>query len=272
MTICIATICDEFKKVVVASDRMITGRYPPIEFEHEISKINKLTETCVMLSAGNALPSEELLQKVKPKIREKGGLSIAQINDIIEEAYEELRTKEIEARYLRPRKIMTIENFYKEYINKIPQGMAAALDGEMANFQYDLVILVAGVDEEGAHLFTVHNPGISNYHNRLGYCSIGIGDLHSSISLISSNFSPHTKLIHGIFNTYKAKRAAEVAPGVGRATDMAVIDSKGIKTLTEGDIKKLEEVYQETNRPQNLDELLKNLTISVKYESEISPK
>lgn len=269
MTICIATICDDFKKIVVASDRMITGSYPPIEFEHESSKINKLTNSCVMLTAGDALICEELLQEAKLKIgKEDSNLSISQIKDVIQNEYEKLRKREIENRYLRPRGIITLEDFYEKHINKLPSPLAPALDNEIANFKFELIILIAGVDEKGAHLFTIHNPGISNYHNRLGYCSIGIGDLHASISLIASNHNPHVKLIHGIFNTYKAKKAAEVAPGVGKITDMAVIDDKEIKFLPKNDIEKLEEIYQKINQPQNLDDLLKKLTILIQYESE----
>ena len=34
MTVCIGAICENGRTGIVASDRMVTGRMPPIEFEH----------------------------------------------------------------------------------------------------------------------------------------------------------------------------------------------------------------------------------------------
>lgn len=52
MTICIGAICDEYKAAVVASDKMVTAWYPPIEFEHDTSKIEELSDACVALNGG----------------------------------------------------------------------------------------------------------------------------------------------------------------------------------------------------------------------------
>jgi hypothetical protein len=44
-----------------------------------------------------------------------------------------------------------------------------------------------------------------------------------------------------IYNVYRAKRSAEVAPGVGPATDMAVITDAGVEFLNQSFLDKLKE-------------------------------
>ena len=60
MTICIAALCNNGQGVVVASDRMITAEFLALEFEHPDAKIEVLANSCVGLSAGDALASTEL--------------------------------------------------------------------------------------------------------------------------------------------------------------------------------------------------------------------
>jgi ATP-dependent protease HslVU (ClpYQ) peptidase subunit len=53
MTVCIAALCDNARKVVIASDRMLTGG--DVEFEQDIRKFERITDGCIALSAGSAL-------------------------------------------------------------------------------------------------------------------------------------------------------------------------------------------------------------------------
>ena len=43
MTVCIAALCDDAKKVVIAADRMLTGS--DVEFEQDIRKFEPITST-----------------------------------------------------------------------------------------------------------------------------------------------------------------------------------------------------------------------------------
>ena len=69
-----------------------------------------------------------------------------------------------------------------------------------------------------------------------------------------------------IFNVYEAKKASEVAPGVGKVTDIVILSGKAINFLTEpvfevlseiskerptleaADMKKLSQAYEETSK------------------------
>src|SRR6266567_5235948 len=66
MTICIAAICVAGKKVVVAADRMVT--IPPplnLEFEPPLSKIEKVTNSCVALASGVLPFADDIINNVK---------------------------------------------------------------------------------------------------------------------------------------------------------------------------------------------------------------
>ena len=53
-----------------------------------------------------------------------------------------------------------------------------------------------------------------------------------------------------VFMVYEAKRRAEVAPGVGKETDIAYINKQnGIIHLDSGHLTKLDELYQAKNLP-----------------------
>jgi hypothetical protein len=52
-----------------------------------------------------------------------------------------------------------------------------------------------------------------------------------------------------IFSVYASKRRAEVAPGVGRETDMAIIDENGVHDVGQPVLTDLEKLYQEYQTP-----------------------
>ena len=52
-----------------------------------------------------------------------------------------------------------------------------------------------------------------------------------------------------LFAVYVAKRRAEVAPGVGTETDLEIITSSGIKKIDGGTLAKLDECYQQFQKP-----------------------
>ena len=45
MTICIAAICDNNQKIVVASDRMITASHLSQQFEHGVPKMEEISKS-----------------------------------------------------------------------------------------------------------------------------------------------------------------------------------------------------------------------------------
>lgn len=54
-----------------------------------------------------------------------------------------------------------------------------------------------------------------------------------------------TPLTEALYLTYEAKKNAEIAPGVGRGTDMGIIRESSFEELDEVILKKLNDIYEE---------------------------
>ncbi|MCH7519829.1 MAG: hypothetical protein IH964_12500 [Candidatus Dadabacteria bacterium] len=238
MTVCIALTFEEGAGVVVASDRMTTSNYPPIEFEHKRKKIRKLNDHCAVLSSGDALAPKEILEPAKYNISQRTSSSIQEITDIVKEEYVNYRCKFAEDLYLKPRGI-TFKEFYNVYVNKWPTGMVGNIDQMIQKEDVGVRFIVAGHDSDKAHIYGLFDPGVSVCWDDLGYAAVGIGEIHAA-SFITPKYSQDISMSDAKKLILKAKRASEMAPGVGRKTDMAIITSKGFTELSDNDIKKLD--------------------------------
>ena len=100
MTVCIGSLATkdklQSKNVVVASDRMVSlGSF--MEFEHEVSKITKLTSKCVAMVAGDTLAGSKIVAIAKDRIDKAPELT--KINDIaalVSKVYSECRDEIID--------------------------------------------------------------------------------------------------------------------------------------------------------------------------------
>lgn len=234
LTICIAAICDEGKSVVAASDRMITSEQIAIEFEHDTPKIYQVTKKCIVLSAGNALAHTKVVGRAKEKLTEISDPSIEVVASTLKDIYQEERRLRAESLHLKPRG-MDLDSFYQGFIRTMPADMASFIDQNISTSNFGLELIVAGVDEMGAHIYGIYDPVISDSFDSLGFHAIGSGSIHA-ITMVAYKYESKMtkdKMKNFIFSV---KKASEKAPGVGKMTDMRVISSNGIDEV---DIKKL---------------------------------
>ncbi len=242
MTICIGAICENNSKIVIASDRMITATYPSIEFEHAIPKIETLSSFCVALTAGSALEHTELFRHARAEFGEMARPSVACITQKIKDRFVHQRINRAEELYLKPRGL-TLRSFY-ENLDKIVPDIGFRLDNMIEKTDLELEILVCGIDTEGCHLHYILDPGTSLCFDSLGYCAIGSGEIHAVSNFIFRGTSPLAPLKEVVYAVYEGKRIAENSPGVGKATDMAVLSDEGLKILSETDLDVLKEIYE----------------------------
>jgi hypothetical protein len=246
MTICIGAICDDNKAVVIASDRMITSTYPLIEFEHSRSKTTQISNSCIALTAGDALANAELFRKVKGVTSSVAQPTISGINDTIKNVYIEQRLQKANEKYLRPRGL-EIGNLYKNQ-PLMNTDLFLRIDNLVEKHRLGLEVLVWGVDNSGAHIYYVTDPGISECYDNLGYCAVGSGMIHSVQNFIFRNLSPHSSINETIYTVFEGKRLAENAPGVGQKTDMLLISHEGVKHFTDADLTELDRLHAQIKK------------------------
>lgn len=269
MTICIAAICED-KYAIVTTDRMITVGRPSIEFETRRSKLEHLTDRCVAAIAGDALTPTDLFRKIRGELAESGTESVPQIVETTKRCYQQLRDQKINEEVLAPAGL-TIQRFYEGQQMMQPQ-VVGALFQEMTTYKLGVLLLVAGVDASGPHIFRVDNPGTSAPFNAIGYNAIGSGEDHALTTFIAHNYESDISLEEGLFIVFKAKKSAEKASGVGEMTSIRIIsDDAGIRSLTDDEIRTLHAVYEKdvklrTERLQDIHKEIEALKLSEKSE------
>jgi len=222
MTICIAALYENGKGCVLASDQMTTAHFPlGYEFENEeIKKIIKVRETTVayLLSAGDVLFANEVLEAVRKDVDSKGITVTPIIAELFRQHYQNVRKQHIIRNELEPRGL-TLDSFYAAHQRLLPQ-LVMMLDTalKMANPRTELV--VAGFSESCCSIFSIVNPGDLFCHDAIGFAAVGSGGPHAVYSLIESGYkkSMDAKTVYELVE--KAKHRSEVAPGVGRGTEI----------------------------------------------------
>lgn len=244
MTVCIAALCGQGNDVraVVAADRMVTlGSF--IEFEHAMPKMTQASPYAIAMIAGDSLVGARLAREVGAAVSQSSP-PIAEIAQEFASGYMNVRNARMQEDLLTPR-ALDLGSYYGAHNSLNPQ-IVAMIDNFMAQYNLGVEVLLAGVDPSGAHIYTVMNPGGADRLNDfIGYAAIGSGSIHAIQSMIGFRHSPDAGYHETIFRAYASKRRAEVAPGVGSDTDMAVISAAGAHWLAQEELNELEAIYEE---------------------------
>lgn len=245
MTVCIGAICERGDAVVVAADRQLTVMGLSLEFEHQASKIEDLGSTCVLMASGNSTVAFEVTQVMRRSAAAAPGTPFDAAAEALRKTYEDARMARAEQTILRPRGL--------DWTKWPPsQSMSAPvaqiLFQEISQFNLQTSFILAGVDSAGAHLAQVHyegpsTPGTLDRFDKIGYATIGSGMPHANVFLSLTGQNRDASLRDTLYNVHGAKVTSEVAPGVGEATDMAIISRTGVRHLSADSIAGLRRIF-----------------------------
>lgn len=254
MTVCVAAMCEQANIVVGAADRMLTSG--DIEFEPPQTKMINLTSSIVGLIAGDAAFQIGIMNKVRVDVEahvKKSPtvwLTVEALSRMYEHYYVTIRRNLAENRILAPLGL-DITTFIEKQRTMNSQ-LVQKLASEIVNFDVpETAAIFAGVDEGGAHIYTVRN-GIGSCDDVVGFSAIGAGANHADSQLMFSAHAKWNNFPNTLLTVYTAKKRSEVAPGVGEATDMFYIGpTLGSYTSIGGHVlEKLEEIYKEEQKKQ----------------------
>ena len=230
MTVCIAAICDEGRRIVVAADRMFTSPPPVnVEFETSEKKIEQLSPSCVALSAGNTAYAYEVIRDTVAMLGGNQKPPISQVAETIKDSYVKVRAAKVRETLLLPHlgpeflKVEQIGVLLPNYLREQQQVFGNLL-GVMNGFNLGAEIIIAGISEaDGRRLAAIVHPGTVIWLDKLGYASVGSGANHATIRLALGGQTKISKLSDTAYRVMEAKKAAQVAPGVGEQTDIAIV-------------------------------------------------
>ncbi len=245
MTVCIAAMCgkDDEPRVVVGADRLITsGGF--MEFEHPGSKMVEISDKAMVMVAGNANDGMRLVKEAAADLEDVDGdgISIPDIAEDLGRRFAEARLKRAEQGALVARGL-NLETYLERQAGLHPQ-VVMLVDNALTNWDLGVELLLGGVDDQGAHIHSNHNPGGGNQdHTAIGWGVIGSGAVHVLPSMAGFEHSPDAGYGQTLFRVYASKRRAEAAPGVGAETEIAVISRGEIKRLSSEELEELGSIY-----------------------------
>jgi 20S proteasome alpha/beta subunit len=218
LTVAIAAIChlDDTPYVVGAADRMLTAG--DIAVEHPHPKIVALTSRIVALSAGDVTAHLAISRAAAAEIGRRRVSDVAAAAEIVGAEYRGYRGRVAELRILAP--LGLTRSSFIAHQRELATDLAAQVSRAMADHVADVETIVAGVDDQGGHVFHVGDPGQVTCYDGIGFAAIGNGSRHAVSFLLQVGYTPQVALSRAVVLVYTAKKRAEVAPGVGSTTDI----------------------------------------------------
>jgi hypothetical protein len=217
------------------------------EFESPERKVFRLTSSVVVMWAGDAAFLRGILNRLGAEIDARGPdspLEVEEAADLFLAHYSKARTREIDQNVLAPFGLTT-DSFRKVQRN-MSKGLVTALASDIASYSPPRIeALIVGMDSRKAHIYGFDNSnrgaGTIRCHDSIGFHAIGAGDIQSDAQLTLARYGPSRPLADALFLVYLAKKRSEVAPGVGRHTDMFFFDKQagtpGVYKILERDDK-----------------------------------
>ncbi|MGA7823271.1 MAG: hypothetical protein WCA14_03705 [Steroidobacteraceae bacterium] len=246
MTVCVGALCEGGKTVVVCADRMMTYGAPMnLQAEGAVRKIFQLSAQCVMLFSGSLPDGEEIYSRTKANVIATPHPDVKTIAVTAGTAYQAHKKKRAEDTILKPLLGVDFAGFATLAAQSASSQLMQQILGMLNQHNLQLDIMIAGTDADGAHLHLVSHPGNVLSIDTVGTASIGSGGMHAAIRMQLARHTNSGSLAQALHNVYEAKIASEVAPGVGKATDLAVINATGIKFVDDGVVKTLQEIHKD---------------------------
>jgi hypothetical protein len=250
VTICAAAICKTATSqgVIGISDRMLTMR-GETEFESGATKVFSFHPANVIcLSAGEATASLEIARNTRRQVEATGITDVAGVARLFAENHAALRQRRLADCLLGPLGL----NFatFLSGQHGLPPALLLSLAEQIQDQSWDLgaEAVIAGVDGTGAHVYHVSDPGQSRCFDGPGFVAIGLGARHFETVFMAHSYDPTRDYSDALLLTFSAKRQAEMAPGVGRATDIIIMGEKEPYVLLQNEVEAIGSCHDDFTR------------------------
>ncbi|MCI0618955.1 hypothetical protein L0244_38775, partial [bacterium] len=253
VTVCIAA--RSFSAVFLVSDRMITSG--DIQFEPPVAKIFFLTSSIAIMAAGDSAFHTEIMKDVVKEVNDRvvaepdNWWLVKDIVDIYIKYRNVAKLKRSEATILAPLNLDRNSWLINQKI--MDSNLIESIARDLIAFDLpEVSVIIAEIDNlqnnPTTHIYSIHNDYIS-CDDSIGFRAIGSGARHAESQFMLTghawNSGPHATAALA----YRAKKDAEIAPGVGKGTDMYMIAGLGNSSQVRPNIQeKMEREYQKMKK------------------------
>jgi hypothetical protein len=239
MTICIATLCDDRKTIIVAADKMVG--MGAIQRELAIKKLYQVHKNWwLMFSAEDCAPVFPIVDNIRKSLSNKK-IGVQDVTDITVNCYQKERATQAEALYLKPRG-WNIDMFTRRGTTNFTVSRFEEIDNRLQAHELEIDLLVTGFDNKGiGHIFSLRGDrftrGFAIRHDIPGFHAIGSGSDGALFMMAYRGLSPIFKVRQALYFTLEGKYFGELAPGVGERTDLQILQyNKEPLIISEGTI------------------------------------
>lgn len=225
MTVCVAAITDNGKKLILAADNMLTVsiggtmQYEKEDAEHK--KIYQLNSQTWALGAGTTNFIDSIIKEAKKDI----GVNQKPVNvaDKVKLSYQKFYLGMAEDSVLKKHGL-NWDAFNKDQKNLDPQTVKNIND-ELNGIKPDVLIIVAGYSKEDDNECYLGTVGGYTLVDRTieGFCTVGNGGDFAKYSLLLSDYSKTLPIEKAEELVKKAIKDAARSPGVGQLGDYFVV-------------------------------------------------
>jgi hypothetical protein len=224
---------------------MVSVEFLSLQFEQRTPKIDCIGSRFAVLTAGDALGHTDIIRDAAKDIDRLSQATVRDVASHLESQFIRVR-RDLAEKTVLHRVGLDYSTFLEQQRNLAPE-LVTGLMSAYQSVELDIELLVTGVDDTGAHLYLVADPGVTTCFDSIGYAAIGSGLPHAEGFLTEADYSPSIPVNRAVWLTYVAKRRSERAPGVGSSfTDIVVIDAeKGAEFLDDRTLDELNGIYEQ---------------------------
>lgn len=254
MTVGIAAVCESEQnqpRIILAADRLVTtGMAARIEYEHTNSKMETVfveDEITVMgVAAGSLSLADDMFYKIGGYIDNN---SISSVREIVEygvDSYHDMLKETIERQVLKPNGFTreSFNNRQQQLNPQIAQGIYQDMLEIQNKVESSLNILIAGVDDSGAHIYSIQGGDMARFDS-IGYHCVGMGAEPANSAFIRTRYNDECSVDDALLAVVDAKIQSERAQGVGREMDISVLSRGNIDQCE--DIGELRDIHEDVS-------------------------
>jgi len=266
MTVCTASMFfwiygpdDYGGAVVVAADKMLTDLGLGIEYQGSRGKWATFGKQRLVLVSGDLAIQSEIIRRMHILLH---GIELPSTPETAELVAAELRSyRATDAARVHLAPLGLDEQSFISKQRSMDSQLVLKLANQLQDHPTKAEALVIGCDNDQASIYRINGSGLVRNHSDIGFVSIGNGGIHSSAHFMFESYSHATTYYRALYQTFKAKKRAEVAPGVGEFTEMFLVNRSGVSPIPREVIDTLEKIHKEDierakERPEEVEGLL----------------
>lgn len=263
VTICIAAKIHAPRYIVAVSDRMMSfDDQIPSADDAVVKTLSISRHWVLMFAATDTTRAWAVVRKVRERVRGFTDESAETMTAAVREVYANEVRHQIFVRYLERIGFSSVDQFRSEG-PALPTRDFSRILKCLDRFNLGVQLLLCGIDprQSTSHIIEIENPGIESDHSLAGYWAIGSGTHMATASLTGrplDQFSVETL----VYRLCEAKFCAETASGVGKSTNVLLIDDAGShRHLPTSSVRKIREIWESARAspgpPEALHEIIK---------------